>query len=132
VLRNKGDLDAARSEYTKAQTLDSHSAYLNAGRGILEILQGAYGDAITDLERAMQVDTTDATSMVWLHLAKLHTNQDDRQELDSMRLARLPRAFTGLLADKAYSPIIESRTAFRPEARLRTRCIRVRASGRLY
>ena len=115
IYSNKGQLDDARKDFNKAQTLDPNAKLLLLSRGILNVLQGVYGDAITDLERAAQQTPVEPYSLVWLHLAKMHAGQDDKQELEQamvgMKDDKWPASVVALYVGRATVETVRAQAA---------------------
>ena len=79
-----GRLEAAQKDFEKAASIDPNALGLSYGRGVIKILQGAYADAIKDLANAVKQTPSDPCVMIWLHVARFHAGQNDKQDLEKM------------------------------------------------
>lgn len=75
-----GDYRQAVRDFDRAIALKSDHAPALEQRGRTHFFLGNFAQAAADLQRGRNFDSTDASAVLWLHLARQRLRQDDRED----------------------------------------------------
>jgi tetratricopeptide (TPR) repeat protein len=81
VYFKKGDYDHALQDYNEATRLAPASAASLFGLGEINFLLTHHAEAVADFKRSVALAPSDLETVLWLHLARRHLGQDDKEEL---------------------------------------------------
>ena len=80
-----GQYKEAISDFDRAQKIDPGNASIYLGRGRARMYSNAIPAAIEDLQTAVRLKPSNPYSAIWLHIARVHQGDADRQELEENR-----------------------------------------------
>jgi lipoprotein NlpI len=83
VYLTMGDFNASIRDFERAIAFKPDLAVAMKHRGRAHFLLGNFAQSAADLQRGLSLDSTDAESVVWLHLARQRMGQDDEQDLEA-------------------------------------------------
>jgi tetratricopeptide (TPR) repeat protein len=78
----KRDFQNALADVNSAIHLQPNMAGLHFDRGILELAMEKYADAATDLAQTQKLQPTNTEAILWLHLARTKSGENDASELE--------------------------------------------------
>lgn len=93
VYFNAGKFDMAATEYRAARAFTERKGPLYREHGMAEFALGKYPDAANDFIAALAENPADAYSTIWLHLTRVRTHTDDKDELAKYAAALSPNAW---------------------------------------
>jgi len=73
----------ALSDFDRALTVDPGNAAIYLGRGRAHLYADALDDSIDDLKTAVRLRPSNPYPVIWLHIARLHKGESDREELSA-------------------------------------------------
>lgn len=81
----------ALADFDRAQTIDPGNAATYLGRGRARLYSDEIAGAIEDLRVAARLRPTNAFPAIWMHIARIHQGNPDREELER-NAARVDRS----------------------------------------
>lgn len=73
----------ALSDFDRALTVDPGNAAIYLGRGRARLYADALDGSIDDLKTAVRLRPTNPYPVIWLHIARLHKGESDREEFSA-------------------------------------------------
>lgn len=106
VLSNRASVNLAIEKYGEASNdfdralaIDPDNAATYLGRGQTRLYSGAIDDSIEDFRTAVRLRPSNPYPVIWLHIARVHKGESDREEFARNAMAVDRGAWPGAMLD---------------------------------
>ncbi|MBR1135204.1 MULTISPECIES: tetratricopeptide repeat protein [Bradyrhizobium] len=89
----------ALSDFDRALTVDPGNAATYLGRGRAHLFSGAVDDSIEDFKTAVRLRPSNPYPIIWLHIARVHKGESDRDEFEANVKAANRETWPGAMLD---------------------------------
>lgn len=121
--RQMGDPARAIKDYDEAIRLDPNYALAYFNRGVAKFVMKRFAEAATDFERRPQGAAPSAYAVLWLHMARSKSGQDDASELSrnltSVDLGAWPGTIVRLYEGQATSQDVQTAAGTSADTKMR-------------